>query len=224
MIIKGSRVHNIGYRPLLLGIAESLDIERFSAENLYIDGFEAVEVLVEDDENKVKAFLEIAMKKKPEKADVEKINIEDYLGTVMKTESYYRYLTATQLAKMAEYGGRMIEKQDETIREVKDLRKEFKDYRQEFKDYRQEFKDFADGTKENFKTLEARYGEISEKLGLTLEALRAESSETRRILAEAIGSLKKDSAETREELKRAVDNLARLVEKLIERLSLESSV
>ncbi|MEM3069326.1 MAG: acylphosphatase [Candidatus Bathyarchaeia archaeon] len=203
MIIMGGKVHDVGYRPLLLGIAESLEVERFSAENLYVDGAEAVEVLVEDYEDKVKAFLEVAVRRRPERAVVERIYVEDYEGTVMRTESYYRYLTATQLAKIAEYGGRMIEKQDETIREVKDLRGEFKDYRQEFEDYRQEFKDyrqefedyrqefrgFAGETNKNFKTLEGRYGEISAKLTQVLETLQKESLETRRELTRAVDTL-----------------------------------
>lgn len=189
MIIMGGKVHDVGYRPLLLGIAESLEVERFSAENLYVDGAEAVEVLVEDYEDKVKAFLEVAVRRRPERAVVERIYVEDYEGTVMRTESYYRYLTATQLAKIAEYGGRMIEKQDETIREVKDLRGEFKDYRQEFEDYRQEFRGFAGETNKNFKTLEGRYGEISAKLTQVLETLQKESLETRRELTRAVDTL-----------------------------------
>lgn len=38
----------------------------------------------------------------------------------MRTESYYRYLTAMQLAKIATYGGKMLEKQDETINVIKE--------------------------------------------------------------------------------------------------------
>jgi len=112
---------------------------------------------------------------------------------------------------------------------------EFRNFRGEFREFRQEFREFAKRTDENFKLMFEKYGEISEKVSLTLEALKAESAETRRMLAdaiaslkedsaetrkmltEAITSLKQDSAETRKELKRAVDNLARLVEKLIEK-------
>ncbi len=36
IIIKGQRVHDIGYRPYLLGIADSLEIERFFAKNILI--------------------------------------------------------------------------------------------------------------------------------------------------------------------------------------------
>lgn len=203
MTIIGGKVHGVGYRPLLLGIAESLEVERFSAENIYIDGVEAVEVLVEDCEDKVKAFLEMAVRRRPERAIVERIHVEDYEGTVMKTESYYRYLTATQLTKIAEYGGRMIEKQDETLGEVKGLkgefkeyREEFKNYREEFRDYREEFRSFARETNKN-KTLEERYGEISAKLTQVLETLQIESMETRK------------------ELTRAVDTLSNLVRKFL---------
>ncbi|MFP3952490.1 MAG: hypothetical protein ACLFVP_10175, partial [Candidatus Bathyarchaeia archaeon] len=79
-----------------------------------------------------------------------------------------------------------------------------------------EFRGFADRTDGNFRELGERYGEISEKLTLTLETLRKESAETRRMLREAIDELKQDSAETRRELKRSVDHLVALVEKFLE--------
>lgn len=215
VVIRGRRVHDVGYRPFLLGIAESFEIGRFSVDNIVVDGIQAVDVLMEDVEDKVNAFLDVVVKRVPGGADVEGFDVADYDGRVMRTESYYRYLTSLQLAKMAEYGGRMIEKQDETIGEAKGLRGEFGDYREEFGDYREEFRGFAGRTDDNFRLMSEKYGEISEKLSLTFEALRAESAETRRMLADAIESLKRDSSETREELRRAVDNLARLVEKLI---------
>ncbi len=37
----------------------------------------------------------------------------------MSIEDYYRYLTASQLSKIATYGGKMLEKQDETIAVIK---------------------------------------------------------------------------------------------------------
>ncbi len=119
VVIKG-KVHDVRYRPFLLGIAESLEIERFFADNVYVDGKQAVEVLVEDEDEKVKAFVEFVKKKKPENAEVENIDVEEYDGYVMKTESYYRYLTAMQLAKIATYGGKMLQKQDETIRVIRE--------------------------------------------------------------------------------------------------------
>lgn len=60
--IKG-KVHDVGYRPFLLGLAESLEIERFFADNVIIEDKQAVEVLVDDEEDKVKAFIELLKKK-----------------------------------------------------------------------------------------------------------------------------------------------------------------
>ena len=111
-ILITGKVHDVGYRPFLLGLAESLEIEKFFADNRFINGKQAVEVLVDGDEDKVSSFIKFIKTEIPENADVEKIEIEDYKGSVMKVESYYRYLTAMQLAKIATYGGRMLDKQD----------------------------------------------------------------------------------------------------------------
>jgi acylphosphatase len=119
--IKG-RVHDVGYRPFLLGLAESLEIERFFADNFTVDGVQIVEILVDDADDKVELFAELVKKKKPDNAEVESIDVEEYSGRVMKIESYYRYLTAMQLAKIATYGWKMLEKQDETIKEIREVK------------------------------------------------------------------------------------------------------
>ena len=115
IIITGQKVHDIGYRPFLLGIAESLGIESFFADNTFVNKKQAVYALVDSSEEKVEAFVEIASSKFPEKSDVEKVDVEGYSGNVMRIESYYRYLTAMQLSKIATYGGKMLEKLDTTI-------------------------------------------------------------------------------------------------------------
>ncbi|MFA4956960.1 MAG: acylphosphatase [Candidatus Methanoperedens sp.] len=115
IIIKGQRVHDVGYRPYLLGIAESMEIERFFAKNILIDEKQVVHVMVDSSEEKVKAFMDIVSSEYPEKSVVESIEMEDFIGNVTKIESYYRYLTAMQLSKIATYGGKMLEKQDLNI-------------------------------------------------------------------------------------------------------------
>ena len=115
LLVKGQKVHDVGYRPFLLGLAESLEIERFFADNIFIEGKQAVYALIDSSEENAKAFIEIASSKFPENSDVEKVEAEDYTGNVMKTESYYRYLTAMQLSRIATYGGNMLEKQDRML-------------------------------------------------------------------------------------------------------------
>ncbi len=119
IIITGGKVHEVGYRPFLLDIAESLELKRFFANNTFEDGKEVVYVLLDCSEEKIKTFKEIVRTKLPENAAVNQILEEEYKGTVMKTENYYRYLTAMQLSKIVTYGGKMLEKQDETIAVIK---------------------------------------------------------------------------------------------------------
>lgn len=133
-IVIFGEVHNVGYRPLLLGIAESLEIERFFADNIKIDGKDAVYVLVDSSDEKVEEFIKMVRSKQPDNAKVEEVTIEDYSGSVMKIENYHRYLTSAQLGKIATYGRWMVEKQiemlnkqDLTIAEIKATRDELKE-------------------------------------------------------------------------------------------------
>ena len=63
----------------------------------------------------MRGFIETVKTRHPERARVENITVEDYKGYVMKTENYYRYLSAMQLSKIATIGGKMLEKQDVQI-------------------------------------------------------------------------------------------------------------
>jgi acylphosphatase len=109
------KVHNVGYRPFLLGIAGSLGINRFYADNVFREGREAIEILIEADKESIDNFTEILKSRKPERAEVEDIEILDYDGGIMDIESYYRYLTTLQLFTIATYGGYMLDKQDSML-------------------------------------------------------------------------------------------------------------
>ncbi len=60
-------VHDVGYR-FLLGLAESLEIERFFAENVYVNSKQAVEILVDCGEDKLSLFIDLVKTKTPENA------------------------------------------------------------------------------------------------------------------------------------------------------------
>ncbi|MCS7364081.1 MAG: acylphosphatase [archaeon GB-1867-035] len=120
LIIIGEKVHNVGYRPFLLGIAESLGIERFYAENISIEGKQAIEVLIDTSKDQLNNFIKIINVQKPIGAKVSKIDVQDYDGNIMNINSYYKYLTAMQLVKVANIGVQMLNKQDIMI-EKQDL-------------------------------------------------------------------------------------------------------
>jgi acylphosphatase len=124
VIIKG-KVHGVGYRLFLYAIAESIELERFYVDNIYLDK-EAIEILIDDEGSKVEDFINIINQKKPERAIVESIEIYDYKDNIMKRDAFYRYLTAMQLFKIANYGSSMLEKQDKML-EKQDLMLEKQD-------------------------------------------------------------------------------------------------
>jgi acylphosphatase len=163
ILISGQKVHDVGYRPYLLGIAESIEIERFFVDNIFSDEKQVVYALINSSEENVDSFIEIASSKFPEKSIVEKVEVENYKGNVMKIESFYRYLTAMQLFKIANYGGKMLDKQDTTIQILQDVKHdtsamlEKQDFhieitRNGFNDLKEEIKE----TKEEIK--ETKYG------------------------------------------------------------------
>ncbi|MFP3951963.1 MAG: acylphosphatase [Candidatus Bathyarchaeia archaeon] len=202
------RVQRVGYRRHLLELAQDLGIAG-SVRNL-TDG--SVEVHVQGEEEAVNSFMEEA--RNPPMGNVKKLEREE--STVKPDIDYFRVIYGELAEELQEGFGAMQTEFRDYRMEFRDYRMEFRDFRGDFDDYREEFRGFADRTDGNFHELGDRYGEISEKLSLTLETLREESAETRRMLREAIDELKRDSAETRRELKRSVDHLVALVERFLE--------
>ncbi len=184
-ILITGKVHEVGYRPLLLGLAESFEIERFFADNVHVDGKQAVEILIDADEDRIELFLDLLKRKKPENAIVEDIKVEDYDGRVMGIESYYRYLTAMQLTKIATYGGRMLEKQDETIREIRTVKEEVKATKEEAKATREEVKAVREEIKVTREELSSKLDKTNELLERRFERLEEEIERIKKALIRA---------------------------------------
>ena len=148
LVIKGDVVHDIGFRLFLYEHAEVLDITEFQARNVE----RAVEVLVGGDEAEVAKFVEFVEQERPERADVEDIEIGGYKGKIKPIDRFTQSFMLAQMGKFVNIGmemlatekaikkdtGRMLEKQDsllekqdETLSEVKGLREDLKSYMEE---------------------------------------------------------------------------------------------
>ena len=130
--IKGA-VHDVGYRLFLLNAAERLFIEKFDARNVLVDGDQHLIVLVEGAEEKINRFVEFAGSNYPPETSVESVEVKDYGAEVRSIDSFRQSLMVFQLTKIAQAGvgmlgkqdamlekqDAMLEKQEETIKTIK---------------------------------------------------------------------------------------------------------
>jgi len=163
ILITGRKVHDVGYRVLLLGIAESLGILNFYADNTVVDDKQAVKILIDDDDNKVNEFIKIIKETKPEKARVDEIKIESYEGNVMKIENYYRYFSAMQLVKIANVGTDLLKEQKEAVKEIKNIGSKIDEISLKVSELRYDLKMYLD---KRFEKIEQEIEKIKQKVGI----------------------------------------------------------
>jgi acylphosphatase len=114
ILIKGPKVHSVGYRAFLLDEAEALFIPNFSARNIKNET-EIVEVLVGGTKEKIDIFIKFVENNYPDDAEVADISVEDYDGDIRTIEAYSRSFSASQLSKIAVSGVALLKNQKEHI-------------------------------------------------------------------------------------------------------------
>lgn len=171
-------VHNVGYRVFLLNQADSLLIERFDARNIYIGDKQALIVLVEGDEGRVREFVEFVKTNKPEKAVVEDIKVEKYDRPIRSIDSYRSSIMIDQLNKIIQVGLKMLDKmdtmlgkQDETVKVIREEGEKTREYlgkkidrvAEKIDNLRSDLKSYMD---ERFAKIEKEIERIKAKIGL----------------------------------------------------------
>ena len=129
IIIKGGKVHEVGYRFFLFTKAMELGSDRFFAKNELEGGIQFVMAFIEGDELQLADFRMFAQSHRPEGSDVADIAFEDYSGQIMSTDAFLHFFTADQLNKgipallrIDRKQDRMLEKQDKTIAKLDETR------------------------------------------------------------------------------------------------------
>jgi acylphosphatase len=120
ILIKGPKVHNVGYRAFLLEEAEALLMPNFSAKNIN-DVTEVVEVLVGGSKENIDIFIKFIKNNYPEDAEVADIVFEDYDGDIRTIEAYSRSFSASQLSKIAMTGVSLVKNQKDHIKITKEI-------------------------------------------------------------------------------------------------------
>jgi len=114
-LIRGQRVHGVGYRNHLFSEADSLCMDGFSARNLRENGLQLVEVLFEGDDRQVSSFMAFIRSSWPKAAEVSEISFEEYDGRVEKLTRFAIRFQAIQLSKGVESILRIEAKQDQML-------------------------------------------------------------------------------------------------------------
>ncbi len=97
--ITGPKVHDVGYRYFLLGLARRLAIPGFSADNFIGSEGQEVQLLLEGKEDQLKAFEDFTQNNRPEGAIVSEITTSEYNLDVLPRNEYAQSAAAEQLLK-----------------------------------------------------------------------------------------------------------------------------
>lgn len=102
----------MGYRLFLLNEAESLFIENFDARNVVVDDEQRLVALIGGPEEKINGFTDFVQLNYPPDASVLAVKVEDYTEKVRSIESFRQSFMVSQTAKLVQAGVGMLGKQD----------------------------------------------------------------------------------------------------------------
>ena len=133
-IFKGKKVHDVGYRVLLLNKAMSLGVDNFNTFNTSIDGIQTVIAIIEAGAESIEEFKVFVNTTMPEDAELDEISFDEYKNAIPPIE---RCMQAFQMEhwgkgipilvkmletqeKMLGNQDQMLDKQDQTIITIKE--------------------------------------------------------------------------------------------------------
>jgi len=119
VIIKGRKVHDVGYRVFLTNKAHSLGVKNFNTFNTFIDGTQSVIALIEADAEFVEIFKGFINTTAPNNAEVENVSIEEYINRIPPIETCMQVFQMEQWGKGIPILVKMLEKQDQIIDTIK---------------------------------------------------------------------------------------------------------
>jgi acylphosphatase len=97
--ILGKKLHDIGYRILLINKALSLGVNNFNTFNVDLDGSQAVIAIIEADDEIIDEFKDFINTSHPEKAIIEKVLFEEYKNNVPPIERVLQSFQMEQWGK-----------------------------------------------------------------------------------------------------------------------------
>lgn len=119
-ILKGKKVHEVGYRVLLLNKAMSLGVDNFNTFNTFIDGVQIVIAIIDTDIESIEEFKGFVNTTTPEGAELDEISVDEYTNTVPPIERCMQAFQMEHWGKSIPILLKMLDNQDQTITTIKD--------------------------------------------------------------------------------------------------------
>ncbi|MCX8207194.1 MAG: acylphosphatase [Methanothrix sp.] len=187
-LIRGRKVHGVGYRNHLLAEADSMCMKGFSARNLRENGLQLVEVLFEGDETQVSSFMEFVRSSWPIAAEVSEISFEEYDGRIESLTKFAIRFQAIQLSRGVESILRIESKQDAML-EKQDRMLEKQDKMLEKQDAMLEKQDrMLEKQDETIEELRGVRSDLNEHMERRFARIEGEIAELKRAIRELGGS------------------------------------
>jgi len=123
-IITGCKVHDVGYRVLLVNKALSLGIGNFNAFNTHFDGSQAVIVIIEADDGAMEEFKSFLVSARAEKSLVGEVSFAEYRNNVPPIERIMQFLQMEQCGRDIPILLQMLNKQDTSISILESFKEE----------------------------------------------------------------------------------------------------
>lgn len=202
ILIKGRKVHDVGYRLFLMNLADDIGIENFDAKNIKKDDKQCVKVLVESSEENITEFFNYVEKKEnfPKNSCVDSVDMEEYTGYVKPLESFTSGFMAYQQQKFANAGVGLLKVQEGTLTEMKGTKYELHKFRtescekqdqtiSEIKTVGGKVDNLTTATQDNFNTLDIKYDVISQAMNRIFEELVEERKESRKSMEKLVNAI-----------------------------------
>ena len=173
--IIGRQVHDVGYRVLLVNKALSLGVDNFNTFNTYLDGGQAVIVLIEAHDEAMEEFKSFVISTKPEKSVVDDAFFEVYENSVPPVERVMQSFQMEQwgkgipiLLQMADTlntNTSILKENTSILKENTSILKDFKEESNEnFSDLKSIGSKHAIDAGERFSSIQMEISEIKERL------------------------------------------------------------
>jgi hypothetical protein len=151
--IIGPKVHDVGYRFFLLGLAMSQRISTFEAHNIKSSEGDEVLVFADGDNEIIRDFRVLVENERPYRSEVSKIIFEDYEGRIMDIRDYSQFCSIVQMNKaiplllsISDYIRDMASDMKEMRGDMKEMRGDMKEMRGDMKEMRSDMREVRKNT------------------------------------------------------------------------------